>query len=153
VGLVTVRTVTATSMQTLSGADRQKLAREYLRIVAPANKAHDALMEKTRSYDSNTTTEELGSNLAPVIAAYEDADNALRVNWPSVVAADVKALVAANGALIGDLRARIARTCCQVAAGRPRSPKTAVSPQRPRISSGQTSAFRRRPAETDTFGR
>jgi hypothetical protein len=100
-------TVTAAATGTTSATpNREELAREYLRIVAPANAAHDALIKKSKSNDSDTTAEQLASDLAPVIAAYEEADNALlRVNWPPSIEADVKALVAANGTLIGDLRA------------------------------------------------
>jgi hypothetical protein len=38
-----------------------------------------------------------------VIAALEEADNELlRVRWPATIEADVKALVRANGTVIGD---------------------------------------------------
>jgi hypothetical protein len=91
---------------TTTTPDRQQLADEYLRIIAPANAAHRLWSKKAKSYDSNTTVEQQASDLAPLIAAYEDADNALlRVDWPPSIAEDIKALVAANGALIGDLRA------------------------------------------------
>jgi hypothetical protein len=93
-------------MTTPATSSKQDLARTYLRIVAPANAAHDTLERKSKSYDDSTTAEQVASDLAPVIAAYEAADNALlRVKWPASIAADVKALVVANGALIGDLRA------------------------------------------------
>jgi hypothetical protein len=38
---------------------------------------------KAKSYDRNTTAKQLASDLAPVIAAVQKADDALlRVNWP-----------------------------------------------------------------------
>jgi hypothetical protein len=71
------------------------LGAQYLAIVAPENAA-------LRSVPKGLTA----ANVAPVVAAAETADNALlRVAWPSSVLADVKLLVAADGAVIGDLRA------------------------------------------------
>ena len=41
-----------------------------------------------------------------MIAAWQQADHdLLRVKWPAAIAADVKAIVRANGAVIGDLGA------------------------------------------------
>ena len=83
-----------------------KFARTYLAIVAPANAAHAGLVEKSKSYGSNTTKAEVVADLAPVIAAYEAADKALlRVRWPQSVRRDVSALVAADRVLLRDLRA------------------------------------------------
>ena len=101
-------TMTAPTAATGTAAtpDKHELAQKYLRIVAPANAALDTFNEKEKSYSSDTRAEQVVSDLAPVISAYQEADNALlRVNWPPSIAADVKALVGANGALIGDLEA------------------------------------------------
>jgi hypothetical protein len=99
-------TTTHHDMTTQSAPSKQELAQEYLRIVAPANAALDTFNKKESSYDKNTTTQQVATDLAPVIAAYQEADNALlRVSWPSSIATDVKAMVTADGALIGDLQA------------------------------------------------
>jgi hypothetical protein len=68
---------------------------EYLAIVAPENEA----LRKLPKYPT-------AAEVVPVIAAGETADNALlRVAWPTTVLADVKLLVTADGAVIGELRA------------------------------------------------
>jgi hypothetical protein len=100
-----VRTVGAASTQA-ARADKHELGQEYLPIVAPENAALDIFNKKEKSYDRNTRAEEVTSDLAPVIAAFQEADDALlRVDWPPSIGADVKALITANVALIADLRA------------------------------------------------
>lgn len=47
----------------------------------------------------------MAKDAAPLIAAFEKGDGELlRVDWPAETRADVKALVAADGAVLGDLR-------------------------------------------------
>jgi len=103
---VTTAASSGTTQMTKTAPVPHTFARTYLRIVRPANVAHARLVEKSRSYGSNTTKAEVVADLVPVIAAYEAADRALlRVHWPPSVAGDVKALVAADRVLLRDLRA------------------------------------------------
>jgi hypothetical protein len=103
---VTLEVSVGTTQSTQTTPGLHRFARTYLRIVAPANVAHAKLVEKSRSYGSDTTKAEVVADLVPVIAAYEAADKALlRVHWPASVAGDVRALVAADRVLLRDLRA------------------------------------------------
>ena len=82
-----------------TGADKKKLAESYLRIVAPANAAIATFWERANSHGP-WTTKQLASVIAPVIPAYEAADNALlRVHWPPGIRAKVRALVGSNRAV------------------------------------------------------
>jgi hypothetical protein len=82
----------------------QELAQTYLRIVRPANAEIDRFTAKARSWNDETTNAQAAKDAGPVIAALEEADNELlRVRWPAAIRADVKALVRADGAVIGDL--------------------------------------------------
>ena len=93
----TVSVSAGTTRSTQAAPRLHRFARAYLRIVAPANAAHARLVEKSRSYGSNTTKAEVVADLVPVVAAYEVADKALlRAHWPPAVEADVRALVAAD---------------------------------------------------------
>ena len=82
-----------------TNADKKKLAESYLRIVAPANAAIATFWKRANSHGP-WTRKQLTSVTAPVIPAYEAADNALlRVHWPPGIRAKVKALVGSNRAV------------------------------------------------------
>ena len=79
-------------------------AQTYLRIVAPANAAHEELIRKSNAYGATTTKAQVVADLAPVLRAYRTADEGLlRVAWPGPVGAAVTTEVAANGALLAVL--------------------------------------------------
>jgi hypothetical protein len=83
-----------------------ELRQEYLRIVSPANDALDTFKRKAASYTYETTAEQIAADAEPLATAMDDAANALlRVDRPPTIAADVKTLVTAEGALSGTLRA------------------------------------------------
>jgi hypothetical protein len=87
------------SAESASDADKKELAESYLRIVARANAAIATFWERANSHGP-WTRKQLTSDLAPVIPAYEAADNALlRVHWPPGIRAKVKALVGSNRAV------------------------------------------------------
>lgn len=74
---------------------------QYLAIVGPANAAGNAAV-----IPDNPTGARLAQVFAPVIAAYQKADDALlRAQWPAGAQADIKAMVTADGAVIGDMNA------------------------------------------------
>jgi hypothetical protein len=83
-----------------------ELRQTYLRLVKPANEALDAFQKKAAQWDKNNTTPaQAARDAAPLIAASQKLDNALlRVDWPPSTEADMKALVRAHGAVIGDLQ-------------------------------------------------
>ncbi len=95
---------TAVATTTSSTPDLHELAQTYLRIAGPANAATATFAEKANRWNDQTTNAQAVKDAAPAIAAHQKADNALlHVDWPSSVAVDVKALVAADGAVVGDL--------------------------------------------------
>ena len=105
-GVDSVPSVPTTDTSTAAAPDLHKLAQTYLRIVAPANSVVTTFRKKAADWNDNTTNPQAAKEAAPVIAAFEKADNELlRVDWPPATAVDVKALVTADGALIGDLNA------------------------------------------------
>jgi hypothetical protein len=84
----------------------KELAKTYLDTVKPAKEAAEAFRNKVYGWDSDTTNEQMVKDAAPVIAAWQKADNdLLRVKWPAAIAADVKAMVRADAAVIDDLGA------------------------------------------------
>ena len=86
--------------------NRHAAAQRYLRIVGPTNAAHTQFLAKARAYGATTPKGQVVADLAPVIAAYRNADTALlRVKWPRSIRADVKTQVAADRALIRTLEA------------------------------------------------
>jgi hypothetical protein len=102
----------STSATTLSEGSTQTtatmhhLAQTYLRIVAPANRAAEAYSKEAESWNGiNPTKEKIDAATKPVIVSFEKADNALlRVQWPPAIRGDIKVLVNADGAVVGDLQ-------------------------------------------------
>src|SRR5262245_54894906 len=91
---------------TESPPSQHELAQTYLRIVKPANAEADRFNAKANRWDDSTTNAQAAKDAAPLIAAIQKADGKLlRVHWPAATEADIKALIRADGALIGDLRA------------------------------------------------
>jgi hypothetical protein len=97
---------TPAAATTTSAPNMDELAQTYLRIVKPANQASEALRKKASHWTDSTTPAQAAKDAEPTIAAYRAADNALlRVDWPAATRWDVKELVRADSALIGDLEA------------------------------------------------
>lgn len=94
-----------------SAPSNHELAQTYLRIVRPANAAFARFNAKAQRWDIGTAGPAAAEDAAPAIAAAEEAQSKLlRRHWPSRVAADIRALVRADGALIDDLHALAALT-------------------------------------------
>ena len=75
-------------------------AAQYLRLIKPANDALNAL----QALPSTSTDADYGAAAAKIAPVYQAVDAALlRAQWPANVMVDIKALVTADGAVIGDL--------------------------------------------------
>ena len=98
--------VTAEATSQARMPSRAELAQTYLRIVKPLNDASDRFYKRTAHWNQQTTGKEAAKDSAPSIAALRTFDDkVLRVDWPPETAVDVKELVRADRAFIGDLRA------------------------------------------------
>jgi hypothetical protein len=90
-----------THQQQRSGPTIKQQANSYLRIVAPVNAALEAW---NAAYKDSLTLEERKAVNTPLIAATEKFDrDLLRVRWSPEVHSDVRALVNADAAFVGDL--------------------------------------------------
>jgi hypothetical protein len=99
-----VEDTTTTAAAGAPKTDLREFAQIYLRITDPANAAADRFEKNRAAYTDETTVAEIAADVKPLAEEYEKADNALlRVSWPPTVAADIKALVAANVPLISDM--------------------------------------------------
>jgi len=100
----TSRVVVGTDTLTVTEPTRHELAQEYLRIIGPMNAEFARFQAKAKGWDDNTTGPEAAEDAAPVIAAIRKGNNELlRVSWSTSTMSDVKEMVRADGALIGDL--------------------------------------------------
>jgi hypothetical protein len=87
---------------TRTAPSKHELAQKYLRIIRPASSALARFDAKAQRWDYGTSGPAAAEDAAPAIAATKEADrNLLRTHWPSRVARDIRALVQADGALIG----------------------------------------------------
>ena len=91
---------------TRTAPSKHELAQTYLRIIRPANSALARFDAKAQRWDYGTAGPAAAEDAAPAIAAVKEADvELLRTHWPSPVARDIHALVRADDALIGVMRA------------------------------------------------
>jgi hypothetical protein len=105
-GSATAVTLSIGSETGTAPPSQHELAQTYLRIVRPGNAAVDSFKAKAARWNHNTTGVQAAKDAAPLIAAIQKADRQmLRVEWPPSTTADVKDLVRAHGALVGDLNA------------------------------------------------
>jgi hypothetical protein len=87
-----------------AAAPPSRLANVYLAIATPARNVLVHVQAKTSRWNNQTTGMQAAKDVAPAVVALEQFDNKLlRIQWPSSTAADVKQLVRAYGACIGDL--------------------------------------------------
>jgi hypothetical protein len=85
------------------GITQAKAAKQYLADVKPVNAANIATHVRAQGA---TTPTALGKAASPWIAAMGKFDSlVLRQQWPSSVKADIKALVVADSAVVGDWNA------------------------------------------------
>jgi hypothetical protein len=84
-----------------AGISVSAAGKQYLADVAPVNAATDTAKS---AFDAATTAPQLAAAAAPLVASIETLNSTmLRQQWPSVAKADVKSLVIAAGAELGDL--------------------------------------------------
>jgi hypothetical protein len=94
------------SVSSSTTQSRQELAQQYLDIVRPGNAAVNDFIAKASHWNDQTSASQAAKDAAPLIVAIKKADGELlSVQWPAETRADVKELVKAHGALIGDLTA------------------------------------------------
>lgn len=75
-------------------------AAQYSRIVAPAN----AAIDKLKAMPSTATDADVAAVAASIVPVVQKVDaELLRAQWPPNVLTDIKAMVAADGPLLGDL--------------------------------------------------
>lgn len=85
---------------------KTEAAATYLRIVAPVNAAQDRMATQLASLPDSATGADVAKITDPVADAIDRADEQLlRVNWPTDIVPDVKALVSAAAIVANDLRA------------------------------------------------
>jgi len=98
----TVATTTMIALTTTSA--KTNYGRIYLGLVAPVNAATDTFDVAGTKLGNNPTAAAVQQIATPFAAALTAFDSkVLRVKWPASVASDVKGVVLADGAFIGDL--------------------------------------------------
>jgi len=105
----TVATTTTVARTTTSAP--VDYGKTYLALVKPLNAAGDAFNAAIGKLGNNPTSASVQTVATPFAEVLSTFDSkVLRVGWPATTAADVKGLVTADGALIGDLASARSQT-------------------------------------------
>jgi len=77
---------------------------QYLTLIAPVNSAGDQAKQSLNAFGSTFTGADVAKAVAPYVTALQTFNSAvIRVSWPAKVEPDIRALVAADAVVIGDL--------------------------------------------------
>jgi len=103
--------VTTTTVARTTTSAPVDYGKTYLALAKPLNAAGGAFNAAIGKLGSNPTSASVQTVCTPFADALTTFDSkVLRVNWPASAATDVKALVTADGALVGDLSSAQSQT-------------------------------------------